>query len=126
MGSTTIVETFLRLPAESTAVSRSPRVVESFLRLCSRSGFSRVPVIGSDIDDLLGVAYLKDAVGVDPVPPHEPVDRRLALLELDLLQLLVVGQFGGAAVVLQIPHNRVDHAQADVCAGIQARRRPVP
>lgn len=36
--------------------------LESFLRLCSRSGFSRVPVIGSDIDDLLGVAYLKDAV----------------------------------------------------------------
>lgn len=36
--------------------------LESFLRLCSRSGFSRVPVIGENIDDLLGVAYLKDAV----------------------------------------------------------------
>ena len=32
------------------------------LRLCSRSGFSRVPVIGDDVDDLIGVAYLKDAV----------------------------------------------------------------
>ena len=31
-------------------------------RLCSRSGFSRVPVIGDDVDDLIGVAYLKDAV----------------------------------------------------------------
>ena len=32
------------------------------LKLCSRSGFSRVPVIGEDVDDLIGVAYLKDAV----------------------------------------------------------------
>ena len=36
--------------------------LQDFLCLCSRSGFSRVPVIGSDIDDLLGMAYLKDAV----------------------------------------------------------------
>lgn len=36
--------------------------LRDFLQLCSRSGFSRVPVIGNDIDDLLGVAYLKDAV----------------------------------------------------------------
>lgn len=36
--------------------------LQDFLKLCSRSGFSRVPVIGADLDDLLGVAYLKDAV----------------------------------------------------------------
>ncbi|MEE1296228.1 MAG: hemolysin family protein [Bifidobacterium sp.] len=36
--------------------------LRDFLQLCSRSGFSRVPVIGTDIDDLRGVAYLKDAV----------------------------------------------------------------
>ncbi|EFA23589.1 hemolysin family protein [Bifidobacterium gallicum] len=34
----------------------------SFLKLCSRSGFSRIPVIGDDVDDLIGIAYLKDAV----------------------------------------------------------------
>ena len=34
----------------------------SALKLFSRSGFSRVPVIGEDVDDLIGVAYLKDAV----------------------------------------------------------------
>ena len=28
----------------------------SMLKLCSRSGFSRVPVIGEDVDDLIGVA----------------------------------------------------------------------
>lgn len=36
--------------------------LENMLKLCSRSGFSRVPVIGEDVDDLIGVAYLKDAV----------------------------------------------------------------
>lgn len=36
--------------------------LEDLLKLCSRSGFSRVPVIGEDVDDLIGVAYLKDAV----------------------------------------------------------------
>lgn len=36
--------------------------LEDFLRLCSRSGFSRIPVIGTDVDDLIGIAYLKDAV----------------------------------------------------------------
>ena len=36
--------------------------LENMLKLCSRSGFSRVPVIGDDVDDLVGVAYLKDAV----------------------------------------------------------------
>lgn len=35
--------------------------LENFLKLCSRSGFSRVPVIGESVDDLLGIAYLKDA-----------------------------------------------------------------
>ena len=36
--------------------------LSSALKLFSRSGFSRVPVIGEDVDDLIGVAYLKDAV----------------------------------------------------------------
>lgn len=36
--------------------------LEDMLKLCSRSGFSRVPVIGEDVDDLVGIAYLKDAV----------------------------------------------------------------
>ncbi|MFT4147996.1 MAG: hemolysin family protein [Micrococcaceae bacterium] len=30
------------------------------MRLCLRSGFSRIPVIGEDIDDVTGIIYLKD------------------------------------------------------------------
>ncbi|OZG66926.1 CBS domain containing protein [Bifidobacterium aquikefiri] len=32
------------------------------MKLFSRSGFSRIPVIGDDVDDLVGMAYLKDVV----------------------------------------------------------------
>ncbi|MFT8592842.1 MAG: hemolysin family protein [Bifidobacterium sp.] len=32
------------------------------MKLFSRSGFSRIPVIGEDVDDLVGMAYLKDVV----------------------------------------------------------------
>lgn len=36
--------------------------LDKALSLFSRSGFSRVPVIGEDVDDLLGVVYLKDVI----------------------------------------------------------------
>ena len=32
------------------------------LNLCIRSGHSRVPVIGEDVDDVIGVVYLKDII----------------------------------------------------------------
>ena len=32
------------------------------LRLALRSGYSRLPVLGENIDDVIGVAYLKDLV----------------------------------------------------------------
>jgi CBS domain containing-hemolysin-like protein len=32
------------------------------LHLTTRSGFSRIPVIGEDIDDVIGVAYVKDVI----------------------------------------------------------------
>jgi CBS domain containing-hemolysin-like protein len=36
--------------------------VEKVLRLALRSGYSRLPVLGENIDDVVGVAYLKDLV----------------------------------------------------------------
>jgi CBS domain containing-hemolysin-like protein len=36
--------------------------VEKVLRLALRSGYSRLPVLGETIDDIIGVAYLKDLV----------------------------------------------------------------
>ena len=36
--------------------------VDKVLRLALRSGYSRLPVLGENIDDIIGVAYLKDLV----------------------------------------------------------------
>src|SRR4029079_12603860 len=38
----------------------SSKTAEQALALALRSGFSRVPVIGESVDDVLGVVYLKD------------------------------------------------------------------
>src|SRR6476646_6898626 len=36
------------------------KTLRQFLSLGLRSGFSRIPVIGDDLDDVIGIAYLKD------------------------------------------------------------------
>src|SRR6478609_3899343 len=36
------------------------KTLRQFLSLALRSGFSRIPVIGDDLDDIIGVAYMKD------------------------------------------------------------------
>ena len=40
----------------------SPKSLQQALLLFLRSGFSRIPVIGDSVDDVLGVLYLKDVV----------------------------------------------------------------
>ena len=36
------------------------KTLRQMMSLALRSGFSRIPVIGDDLDDVIGVAYLKD------------------------------------------------------------------
>ena len=92
------------------------------LRLCSRSGFSRVPVIGEDVDDLIGVAYLKDAVRAtafnpaaltrevasivrEPmlVPESKPVDDLFHQMQRTRQHVaVVVDEYGGIAGLVTI------------------------
>lgn len=51
------------------------KTVSQALNLCIRSGHSRVPVIGEDVDDVVGVAYLKDIIAHVHLASDE--DRRL-------------------------------------------------
>jgi CBS domain containing-hemolysin-like protein len=48
--------------------------IEKVLRLALRSGYSRLPVLGENIDDVVGVAYLKDLVRAqsDAAPGDAP------------------------------------------------------
>ncbi|WP_055427321.1 hemolysin family protein [Bifidobacterium aesculapii] len=96
--------------------------LESMLKLCSRSGFSRVPVIGEDVDDLIGIAYLKDAVratAFNPaalgrtvssivrkpmlVPESKPVDDLFHQMQRSRQHVaVVVDEYGGIAGLVTI------------------------
>ena len=93
------------------------------MSLFLRSGFSRVPVIGENLDDIRGFAYLKDLVRRDfeapdveftqrveevmrPahfVPESKPVDALLAQMQADRQHIaVVVDEYGGTAGLITI------------------------
>jgi CBS domain containing-hemolysin-like protein len=93
------------------------------MSLFLRSGFSRVPVIGDNLDDVLGVAYLKDIVRRDfeapdveftqrieemmrPahfVPESKPVDALLSEMQAMRQHIaVVVDEYGGTAGLITI------------------------
>ena len=96
--------------------------LQSLLRLCSRSGFSRIPIIGDDVDDLIGIAFMKDAVKAttfnpsalerpvksiarDPmfVPEAKAVDDLFHEMQLTRQHAaLVVDEYGGIAGMVTI------------------------
>lgn len=92
------------------------------LSLFLRSGYSRVPVVGESVDDLLGVLYLKDLVRyrhlhadaddtpVDGllrppvfIPESKPVDELLREMQQGASHIaMVVDEFGGIAGLVTI------------------------
>ena len=109
--------------------------------LALKSGFSRIPVIGEDLDDVLGFFYLKDAIRrnydnpraeasetVDSLmrppsftPDSKPVDELLREMQLDHRHVvIVVDEFGGTAglatiedILEEIVGEIVDEHDAD-------------
>jgi CBS domain containing-hemolysin-like protein len=101
----------------------SPKSLQQALFLFLRSGFSRIPVIGESVDDVLGVLYLKDVVrrtqSGDPaataepvadlmrpatfVPESKPVDDLLSEMQAARTHLvIVVDEYGGTAGLVTI------------------------
>ncbi len=96
--------------------------VDKVLRLALKSGYSRIPVLGESIDDIVGVAYLKDIVraqaeaGDRPpaalpavmrpaafVPDSKRVDELLKEMQAARNHLaIVVDEYGGTAGVVTI------------------------
>ncbi|GAA2861359.1 hemolysin family protein [Pseudonocardia halophobica] len=93
--------------------------VQKVVRLALKSGYSRVPVLGEGIDDVIGVAYLKDLVGagwdrpdarlVEVVRPpvFVPDSKRIDELLKDMQRTrnhmaIVVDEYGGTAGVVTI------------------------
>jgi CBS domain containing-hemolysin-like protein len=98
------------------------RSVPQALALALRSGFSRIPVIGENVDDVIGVVYLKDLAGraQDPdrarltkvedvmraaayVPESKPVDELLREMQAMRTHLvIVIDEYGGTAGIVTI------------------------
>ena len=96
--------------------------LQKAMSLFFRSGFSRIPVCGEDLDDVRGVAYLKDVArrlylhpeeGDRPVgnlarsvlfvPETKPADDLLRQMQLDSTHLaILVDEYGGTAGLVTI------------------------
>ncbi|WP_153506338.1 hemolysin family protein [Cumulibacter manganitolerans] len=94
------------------------------LALALRSGFSRIPVVGENVDDITGVVYLKDLVrrtqganadaarqarvsevmrGASFVPESKPVDDLLREMQINRTHMaIVVDEYGGTAGLVTI------------------------
>lgn len=93
------------------------------LSLALRSGFSRIPVIGKNLDDVVGVLYIKDLArrsfddpeaqnrerveqvmrSVAYVPESKPADELLREMQVDRVHLaIVVDEYGGTAGLITI------------------------
>lgn len=98
------------------------RTARQALNLFLRSGFSRIPVEGEDVDDIVGLLYLKDVVrrvtaheegaGVlvtelmrpmPFIPESKPVDDLLREMQRDQIHFaVVVDEYGGTAGLVTI------------------------
>jgi CBS domain containing-hemolysin-like protein len=98
------------------------KTVRQALALALRSGFSRLPVIGENVDDVVGVVYLKDLIrrsqnGSDQrgprveelmrtptfVPESKPVDELLRDMQAQHIHIaIVVDEYGGFAGLVTI------------------------
>ncbi|MDG4827603.1 hemolysin family protein [Asanoa sp. WMMD1127] len=96
------------------------KTLRQALALFMRSGFSRIPVIGENVDDVLGILYLKDVIRRSEdgeaempvgdvmrdatfVPESKPVDDLLSEMQAARTHLVVVvDEYGGTAGLVTI------------------------
>ncbi|HLI42359.1 MAG TPA: hemolysin family protein [Streptosporangiaceae bacterium] len=121
LGDTIVRE--VMVPRTDMVFIESDKTVGQALSLALRSGFSRIPVVGDNSDDVLGIAYLKDIVswshehpGAEDseqvatvmrpasfVPDSKPVDDLLRQMQAQRTHLaIVVDEYGGTAGLVTI------------------------
>jgi CBS domain containing-hemolysin-like protein len=100
----------------------STKTVPQALALALRSGFSRIPVVAENVDDVVGLVYLKDLVrrSQDPdrakqtkleevmrpatfVPESKPIDELLSEMQAHHSHMaIVIDEYGGTAGLVTI------------------------
>ncbi len=121
LGDTTVRE--VMVPRNDVVYIEHYKNLRQTMSLFLRSGYSRVPVIGENLDDIRGFAYLKDVVRRDfeapdveltqhvsevmrPVawvPESKPVDAQLSEMQGNRQHIaVVVDEYGGTAGLITI------------------------
>jgi len=121
LGDTIVRE--VMVPRTDMVFIEADKTVEQALSLALRSGFSRIPVVGENADDVVGIAYLKDIVAwshehpgaeaaekvatvIRPasyVPDSKPVDELLRQMQLMRIHVaIVIDEYGGTAGLITI------------------------
>ncbi len=126
LGDTIVRE--VMVPRTDMVFIEADKTVEQALSLALRSGFSRIPVVGENEDDVVGIAYLKDIVAwshehpVAPpakdgatekvatvmrpasyVPDSKPVDELLRQMQAQRNHVaIVIDEYGGTAGLVTI------------------------
>jgi CBS domain containing-hemolysin-like protein len=112
------------VPRTEMVYIEADKTLHQALVLALRSGFSRIPVVGENVDDVLGIVYLKDIVrrtagGEDPaagdipvaqamraatfVPESKPIDDLLREMQAARTHIaIVVDEYGGTAGLVTI------------------------
>jgi CBS domain containing-hemolysin-like protein len=119
-------DTFVRevmVPRTDVVYIERTKTLRQAMSLFLRSGFSRVPVVGEDLDDIVGFAYIKDISKrvfdrqaaqtteqvesmmrpVFHVPDSKPVDDLLREMQAERRHIaVVVDEYGGTAGIVTI------------------------
>jgi CBS domain containing-hemolysin-like protein len=117
--------------------------VRQALALALRSGFSRIPVVGDNVDDIVGIVYLKDLaaraqdqqarpVKVEDlmrparfVPESKPVDELLREMQARRTHMaVVIDEYGGTAGVLTI-EDILEEIVGEIADEYDTERAPV-
>jgi CBS domain containing-hemolysin-like protein len=120
LGDTTARE--VMVPRSDVVWIESDRTIAAGLSLALRSGFSRLPVIGEGLDDVVGVVYLKDLASraqgggraaaaavrtamrpASFVPESKPIDDLLREMQARRTHIdVVIDEYGGTAGLITI------------------------
>ena len=110
------------VPRTDVVFIESTKTVPQALALALRSGFSRIPVVADNVDDVVGLVYLKDLVrrGQDPerakqtkldevmrppafVPESKRIDQLLREMQTTNSHMaIVIDEYGGTAGLITI------------------------
>jgi CBS domain containing-hemolysin-like protein len=120
------------------------KTIRQGLALALRSGFSRIPVIGENLDDIVGLVYLKDMARraqdveraksttveevmrpVTYVPESKPVDELLREMQAARSHIaVVVDEYGGTAGIVTI-EDILEEIVGEITDEYDVERAPV-